>query len=63
MAEAAVRPPLRLAAEIIPGLIWGFRGSADGDCAPILADRTPEPPASGWVWLHLNLADQRARTW
>ena len=63
MPELAPRPPLSLAAEVIPGLIWGFRGSADGACSPVTDDRFPEPPASGWVWLHFNLADQRARTW
>jgi zinc transporter len=63
MTELAPRPPLRLAAEVIPGLIWGFRGGSDGACTPIAGDRVPELPVTGWVWLHLNLADQRARTW
>ena len=63
MAELASRLPLYPVAEVIPGLIWGFRGFPDGACAPVTDDGAQERPEAGWIWLHLNLADQRARTW
>lgn len=44
------------------GLVWAFRFHADGRAEPLgLTD--PLDAHHGWVWLHLNLADARARHW
>lgn len=48
-----------------PGLVWGFHFDDEGRGRAVdahgvvtaLAERT------GWVWLHLNIADIRARAW
>jgi len=51
--------------EALPGLVWAYGFDADGvaralsaqDLGPALA--SPE----GWIWLHFNLANARAREW
>lgn len=49
--------------EIIPGLVWAFRLHQDGSAEPLPVDAPIEPSRDGRLWLHLNLADARARTW
>jgi zinc transporter len=45
---------------VIPGLVWAFRFHADGSVEALAVDQPIEPRHEGWLWLHLNLADQRA---
>src|SRR5262245_40038921 len=45
---------------VIPGLVWAFRIHADGSAEPLAVDQPIEMRHDGWLWLHLNLADQRA---
>ncbi len=52
-------------AEPLPGLVWAYGFDADG-VARSLAGPAIEAAlaaADGWVWLHFNLADMRARAW
>jgi zinc transporter len=46
-----------------PGLMAGFRFGPDGEAAALSELASAEPPDAGWRWLHINLADQRCRTW
>jgi len=48
---------------IIPGLIWAFRIHPDGRAEAIDISQPIEEVRSCWLWLHLNLVDQRARPW
>lgn len=43
-----------------PGLIWGLDFTAEGSQAVQLCD---SPPAGGFRWLHINLADHGTRRW
>lgn len=51
--------------ETLPGLVWAFAFDAEGlgralgpnDFGPALG------AGDGWLWLHFNLADSRAREW
>jgi len=59
-----VMPPLA-ADDIGSFVLWGYRCSAEG-----IAERLPDPvrpaelgPHEGWLWLHVSLADTRARQW
>jgi zinc transporter len=52
-----------LAAEIIPGLVWGFHIGEDSIARPIREAADLHSPLGGWFWLHFNLADMRARNW
>src|SRR5262252_3654145 len=45
---------------VVPGLVWAFRIHADGSAEPLAVDQPIEQRHDGWLWLHLNLADQRA---
>lgn len=48
-----------------PGLVWGY-DIADGiarSVEPNPAELPLAPPAAGFRWLHVNLADQRTRRW
>jgi len=45
---------------VVPGLVWAFRIHADGSAEPLAVDQPIEHRHDGWLWLHLNLADQRA---
>lgn len=48
----------------LPGVVFGFRIDGGGSCSPVQsADLRHIPPAAGFVWIHLNLADNRARHW
>src|SRR5215468_3401829 len=56
-----VPPPIEPAGfGVIPGLVWAFRIHADGSAEPLAIDQPIETRHDGWLWLHLNLADQRA---
>jgi zinc transporter len=46
--------------DVIPGLVWAFRIHADGSAEALAVDQPIEQRHDGWLWLHLNLADQRA---
>ena len=49
----------------VPGTIFAYRFDAHGKAIQIGENETVslETPDAGFVWLHLNLADQRARDW
>ncbi|MEO8666879.1 MAG: CorA family divalent cation transporter [Bauldia sp.] len=57
------KPALPIMAEVIPGLIWGFRFDSGGAAEAIAdtADLAGNP--DGWTWLHFNLTDMRAKGW
>jgi len=44
---------------VMPGLVWAFRVHADGRAEALAIDQPIELRHDGWLWLHLNLADQR----
>jgi len=44
----------------LPGLVWAFRFHADGSAEQLDVDRPIEECHDGWLWLHFNLANQRA---
>jgi zinc transporter len=44
---------------VVPGLVWAFRIHEDGSAEPLAVDQPIELRHDGWLWLHLNLADQR----
>src|SRR5262249_33277278 len=44
---------------VIPGLVWAFRIHEDGSAEPLAVDQPIEFRHDGWLWLHLNLTDQR----
>ncbi|MDX8523198.1 CorA family divalent cation transporter [Mesorhizobium sp. MSK_1335] len=48
-----------------PGLIWAYRGNADAPAQPIAPKDIEAAIAAqdGWVWLHVDLIDQRAHSW
>ncbi len=48
---------------VIPGLVWAFRFNIDGTAAALPVDRAIEPHHEGWLWLHIDLANQRALDW
>ncbi|WP_156938143.1 hypothetical protein [Mesorhizobium sp. WSM3626] len=48
-----------------PGLVWAYRG-LPGKPAVALAPRDIDAALAmpeGWVWLHVDLVDQRAHSW
>ena len=45
---------------VVPGLVWAFRIHADGSAEALAVDHPIEARHDGWLWLHFNLADQRA---
>lgn len=47
----------------IPGLVWAFRIHADGNAEPLNVDGPIDLRGDGLLWLHFNLADQRADQW
>lgn len=51
------------AAAPIPGLVWAFRIHADGSAEPLNVDDPVNLRGTGLLWLHFNLADQRANQW
>jgi zinc transporter len=44
----------------VPGLVWAFRFHADGSGEKLDVDQPIGTHHDGWLWLHFNLADQRA---
>lgn len=49
----------------VPGLIWAYRFASDGTPERIEGEALVEAieRPEGWLWLHFNLADGRARYW
>lgn len=49
----------------LPGLVWAFAFDVEGAAHRLPGGGVAERLAAsdGWVWLHFNLADTRARTW
>jgi len=48
------------------GIVWAYRFRSDGAAEPIPNSEVHAALAeygSGWIWLHLALADTRCRTW
>jgi zinc transporter len=48
---------------LAPGLLCGFHVAASGESQPLSDLSIVGAAADGWCWLHINLADQRARGW
>ena len=48
---------------VIPGLVWAFHIHADGSSETLEIDQPIEARHDGWLWLHLNLVDQRVGSW
>jgi zinc transporter len=46
----------------LPGLVFAFRIESDGRARELPRDEGPdvEADSGGWLWLHFNLADNRA---
>jgi Mg2+ and Co2+ transporter CorA len=51
--------------DALPGLVWAYRFDAEGHAARLPGAEVAAALAAsdGWVWLHFNLTDTRARTW
>ncbi|CAN5162074.1 transporter [soil metagenome] len=47
----------------IPGLVWGCHFDASGVATPVGDAGATGSSIGGWVWLHFNLTDNRARSW
>ena len=49
----------------LPGLVWAYRFDGEGIAGRLSGETvaTALTDPDGWVWLHFNLADSRARTW
>jgi zinc transporter len=47
---------------VLPGLVFAFRIESDGRARELPRDESPDVEADdgGWLWLHFNLADNRA---
>ena len=65
IAQAAARSGYGALAPALPGLVWGVRFDVTGLATMLGADTIEAALAGrdGWVWLHFNLADGRARDW
>ncbi|MDF2118514.1 transporter [Roseiarcaceae bacterium H3SJ34-1] len=48
---------------IVPGLVWAFHIHNDGSAEPMPVEQALENRHDGWLWVHLNLTDARARQW
>src|SRR6185312_14790707 len=55
----AQQPAAADALGVVPGLVRAFRIHADGSPEALPVDRPVESRPDTWLWLHLNLADQR----
>lgn len=67
-ASTFAREPVSTAAawpsyDAIPGLIWAFRLHHDGGADVLPIDEPLDVRHDGRLWLHFNLADQRACRW
>ena len=50
--------------EAAPGFLWAFAGTAEGGTRRVPIDGLGEALAGPrWVWVHVDLLDQRARSW
>src|SRR5262245_59164554 len=49
----------------LAGLLWAYRFGDDGTPTRVDAEAVAAELArsSGWLWLHFNLSDKRARRW
>ncbi len=57
-------PPAHLAAESSPfAWVYRFDGEGHGAAVPAPSPETLHETPGGFVWLHINLADQRCRQW
>ncbi len=48
------------------GIIWAYHFARDGTATPIpndAIDAALTAPGTGWIWVHLGLADMRCRAW
>src|SRR5262245_55009735 len=47
------------------GLVWVYRFSEDGSSMSVPCEDVDQALAApdGWIWIHVGLADARARTW
>ena len=46
------------------GIVWAYRFSADGRPEPVPRTEIPTlPPDEGFVWIHLDLVHNRAKSW
>ena len=63
--KSAATVPEREAPEaaVIEGLVWAFRLHDDGRAESVAVDLPIHLLHDGRLWLHLNLADARARAW
>ena len=52
-----------ITAEVVPGLIWGFRIDRHGTAMPVTRPDMTVHRDDGWLWLHFNLADKRTGKW
>ena len=52
-------------AETLPGLVFGYVFDEDGHATSLTRSNIAAATAArdGWMWLHFNLADNRARDW
>ena len=48
---------------VVPGLVWAFHIHNDGSAEPVPVEQALENRHDGWLWVHLNLTDARARQW
>lgn len=50
--------------ETAPGFLWAFAGTAEGETRRVPIEDLGEALAGPrWVWVHVDLLDQRARNW
>ena len=69
MAQAVMvrenNPALAGLDEALPGLVWAYVFDEDGHARPLGGAEIPAAMSrdAGWVWLHFNLANARARDW
>src|SRR5262249_45933477 len=50
----------------VTGIVWAYRFRPNGVAEPISNDKIEAAlaePGTGWMWLHLALADTRCRAW
>lgn len=57
--------PAREPVDLPPGLVWAYGFDEEGHPRQLAGDGVAAAlgEAGGWVWLHFNLADVRARAW
>lgn len=56
--------PLTLPRDPAPGFLWAFAAGPRGDTQRLAVDELPQALSErAWVWIHVDLLDQRARGW